>query len=70
MVNGKYCPPCGTMKIYMYIYLGLGSYQLTIKERNNGVGFVRSKNRVVEEFASHIADMNHKGFSDGKFKLL
>ena len=43
---------------------------MTIKERNNGGGFVRSKNRVVEEFASHIADMNHKGFSDGKFKLL
>jgi hypothetical protein len=54
---------------YIYIYLGLGSYQLTIKERNSGVGF-RGKNRVVKESVSRIVDMNCKGFSNGKSKLL
>ncbi len=55
--------------IYIYIYLGLGYYQLTIKERNSGVGF-SGKNRVVKESVSCIADMNCKGFSNGKSKLL
>ena len=32
----------------IYIYLGLGSYRLTIKERNGGVG-IRGNNRVVDE---------------------
>ena len=42
---------------------------MTIKERNGGVGF-RGKNRVVEKSALRIADMNYKGFSNGKSKLL
>ncbi len=54
----------------IYIYLGVrSSYQLTIKERNGGVGF-RGKNRVVKESVLRIANMNCQGFSDGKSKLL
>ena len=51
------------------IYLGLGSYQLTIKETNGGVGF-RGENRVVKESGLCVADTNCKGFSDGKSQLL
>jgi hypothetical protein len=54
---------------YQHIYLGLGSYRLTIKERNGGVG-IRGKNRVVDESTSCVANMNCKGFYDGETKLL
>ena len=53
----------------IYIYLGVrSSYQLTIKERNGGVGF-RGKDTVVKESVLHVAGMNCKGFSDSKSKL-
>ena len=54
---------------YIYIYLGLGSYRLTIKERNGGVG-IRGKNRVVDESTSCVANMNCEGFYDGETELL
>jgi hypothetical protein len=53
----------------IYIYLGLGSYRLTIKERNGGVG-IRGKNRVVDESTSCVANMSCEGFYDGETKLL
>ena len=53
----------------MYIYLGLGSYQLTIKERNGGV-MIRGKNRVVDESMPCVANMNCEGFYDGETELL
>ena len=53
----------------MYIYLGLGSYQLTIKERNGGVG-IRGKDRVVDESTPCIVNMNCKGFYGGETELL
>ncbi len=54
---------------HIYIYLGLGSYRLTIKERNSGVG-IRGKNRVVDESTSCVANMNCEGFYDGETELL
>ena len=55
--------------IYIYIYLSLGSYQLTIKERNGGVG-IRGKNRVVDESTLCVVNMNCEGFYDGETELL
>ncbi len=55
--------------IRSYIYLGLVSYRLTIKERNGGVG-IRGKNRVVDESASCVTNVNCKSFCDGETKLL
>jgi hypothetical protein len=52
-----------TYALRFYIYLGLGSYQLTIKERNG-------RGRMRYESTSCVADMNGKGFSDGETKLL
>ena len=49
--------------------LGLGSYQLTTKERN-GRGRVRWEDGVVDESTTCVADMKGKGFSDGETKLL
>ena len=57
------------MGINIFIYLGLGSYRLTIKERNGKVG-IRGKNRVVNESTPCIANMNCEGFYDGETKLL
>jgi len=54
---------------YIYIYLGLGSYRLTIKERNCGVEN-RGKSRVVDESTPCVADMNCVGFNDGESELL
>ena len=51
------------------LYLGLGSYRLTIKERNGGVG-IRGKNRVVDESTACVSNVNCKGFYDGETKLL
>ena len=47
----------------------LGSYRLTIKERNGGVR-IRGKNRVVDESTSCIVNMNCEGFYDGETELL
>ena len=47
----------------IYIYLGLGSYRLTIKERNGGVG-CKGNSRVVEKSSSRVANMNSECFSD------
>jgi len=55
--------------LYIYIYLGLGSYRLTIKERSGGVG-IRGKNRVVDESTRCVTNMNCKGFYDGETELL
>jgi hypothetical protein len=55
--------------IHIYIYLGLGSYRLTIKERNDGVG-IRGKNRVVDESTPCVANMNCEGFYYGETELL
>ena len=51
------------------IYLGLGSYRLTIKERNGGVG-IRGKNRVVDESTPCVANVNCEDFYDGETELL
>ena len=57
------------MGINIYIYLGLGSYQLTIIERNGGVG-CKGNSRVVEKSSLRIANMNSKGLSDCESNLL
>jgi hypothetical protein len=54
---------------HIYIYLGLGSYRLTIKERNCGV-VSRGKSRVVDESTPCVANMNCIGFNDGESELL
>ena len=64
MANGRSSPPD-----FLYIYLGLGSYRLTIKERNGGVG-IRVKNRLFNESTSCVANMNCEGFYDGETELL
>ncbi len=61
--------PTARLLPMIYIYLGLGSYRLTIKERNGGVG-IRGKNRMVNESTPCVANMNRKGFYDGETKLL
>ena len=57
------------MYINIYIYLGLGSYQLTIIERNGGVG-CKGNTRVVEKSSSRVAIMNSEGLSDCESILL
>ncbi len=47
----------------------LGSYQLTIIERNSGVEY-KGNSRVVEKSSLRIANMNSKGLSDCEFNLL
>ena len=59
----------GLLAGLIYIYLGLVSYRLTIKERNGGVG-IRGKNRVVDESTSCVSNVNCKSFCDGETKLL
>jgi hypothetical protein len=49
--------------------LGLGSYQLTIIEKNGAVR-CKGNNRVTEESTPHVVDMNCEGFSDCEFNLL
>ena len=49
--------------IYIYIYLGLGYYQLTIIDGNGGVG-CKGNSRVVEKSSSRVANMNNEGLSD------
>ena len=51
------------------VYLGLGSYQLTILERNGGVG-CKGNIRVVKKSSSRITTMNSKCFSDCESDLL
>jgi hypothetical protein len=68
-VYGDECFGLGQARRYIYIYLGLGSYRLTIKERNGGV-WIRGKNRVVDESTSCVANMNCEGFYDGETELL
>ncbi len=46
---------------YIYTYLGLGSYRLTIIEKNGGVG-CKGNSRVVEKSSSHVANMNSECF--------
>jgi len=53
----------------IYIYLGLGSYRLTIVERNGGVG-CKGNSRVVEKSSSWVANMNSECFSDCESYLL
>ncbi len=57
------------MNVGIYIYLGLGSYRLTIKERNGGVG-IRGNNRVVDESMPCKSNVICEGFYDGETKLL
>ena len=57
------------ISIVSYIYLGLVSYRLTIKERNGGVG-IGGKNRVVDESTACVSNVNCKGFYDGETNLL
>ena len=53
----------------IYIYLGLGSYQLTIIDRNGGVG-CKGNSRVVKKSSSRVANMNSKGLSDCESNFL
>ena len=53
----------------IYIYFGLGSYRLTIIDRNGGVG-CKGDIRVVEKSSSCIANMNSEGLSDCESNLL
>ena len=55
--------------VLLYIYLGLGSYRLTIIERNGGVG-CKGNSRVVEKSLSRVANMNSECFSDCESDLL
>ena len=55
--------------LHINIYLGLGSYQLTIIERNSGVG-CKGNSRVVEKSLSRVANMNSEGLRDGESNLL
>ena len=55
--------------IYMYIYLGLGSYQLTIIERHGGIR-CKGNSRVVKISSSSMANMNCKVLSDRESNLL
>ena len=53
----------------VYIYLGLGSYRLTIIERNDGVG-CKVSGRVVKKSSSCVSNMNSECFSDCESYLL
>ena len=57
------------MEIFLYKYLGLGSYRLTIIERNDGVG-CKGNGRVVEKSSSGLANMNSECVSDCESDLL
>ena len=54
---------------YQHIYLGLDSYQLTIIDRNGGVG-CKGNSRVVEKSSPRVANMNREGVSDCESNLL
>ncbi len=54
---------------HIYIYLGLGSYRLTIIERNDGV-VCKVSGRVVKKSSSCVSYMNSECFSDCKSYLL
>ncbi len=60
---------CIYVSTLWYIYLGLGSYRLTIIERNGGVG-CKGNSRVVEKSSSRIVNMNSECFNDCESDLL
>jgi len=55
--------------LHINIYLGLGSYQLTIIEWNSGVE-CKGNSRVVKKSLSRVANMNREGLRDSEFNLL
>ena len=67
---GRHITHNEVVRIWGLTYLfRLGSYQLTIIERNSGVEY-KGNSRVVEKSSLRIANMNSKGLSDCEFNLL
>ena len=67
---GRHITHNEVVRIWGLTYLfRLGSYQLTIIERNSGVEY-KGNSRVVEKSSSRMANMNSKGLSDCESNLL